>query len=96
MLNAVAFFYYSGLINDTIGETTYGGLCMANEEKSAVDQRLQNAVYGTPKINPDEQRRYLGTFRNFLNPYYFPFLSSGVHQRTGLRKAKLLLQPITR
>ncbi|MFR0620639.1 YueI family protein [Limosilactobacillus mucosae] len=36
---------------------------MANEEKSAVDQRLQNAVYGTPKINPDEQRRYLGTFR---------------------------------
>lgn len=34
-----------------------------NEEKSAVDQRLQNAVYGTPKINPDEQRRYLGTFR---------------------------------
>ena len=36
---------------------------MANEEKSAVDQRLQNAVYGTPKINPDEQRHYLGTFR---------------------------------
>jgi uncharacterized protein YueI len=63
LLNAVAFFYYSRLINDTIGETTYGGLCMANEEKSAVDQRLQNAVYGTPKINPDEQRRYLGTFR---------------------------------
>lgn len=25
---------------------------MANEEKSAVDQRLQNAVYGTPKSIP--------------------------------------------
>ncbi|MYV04477.1 MULTISPECIES: YueI family protein [Furfurilactobacillus] len=27
------------------------------------NQRLSNAIYGTPKINPDEQRHYLGTFR---------------------------------
>lgn len=32
-------------------------------EKSQMDQHLQNAMYGTPKINPDEQRHYLGTFR---------------------------------
>ncbi|PNV57243.1 YueI family protein [Limosilactobacillus fermentum] len=36
---------------------------MDNQEKSSLEQRLQNGVYGTPKINPDEQRRYLGTFR---------------------------------
>ncbi|WP_412989991.1 YueI family protein [Pediococcus siamensis] len=28
-----------------------------------VDSRLQNAIHGTPKLNPDEQRHYLGTFR---------------------------------
>ncbi|WP_137597423.1 YueI family protein [Paucilactobacillus kaifaensis] len=27
------------------------------------DQHLQSALYGTPKVNPDEQRKYLGTFR---------------------------------
>lgn len=36
---------------------------MADNEKSAVDQRLENGIYGTPKIKPDEQRKYLGTFR---------------------------------
>lgn len=36
---------------------------MPEEKKSAVEQRLDNAVYGTPKIKPDEQRKYLGTFR---------------------------------
>ncbi|MGM9892079.1 YueI family protein [Limosilactobacillus sp.] len=36
---------------------------MAEEKKSAVEQRIDNAVYGTPKIKPDEQRKYLGTFR---------------------------------
>ena len=36
---------------------------MVEEKKSAVEQRLDNAVYGTPKIKPDEQRKYLGTFR---------------------------------
>ncbi len=33
------------------------------EEHSNVEQRLQNGIYGSPKIKPDEQRRYLGTFR---------------------------------
>lgn len=33
------------------------------EEKSNVDQRIQNSIYGTPKLKPDEQRHYLGTFR---------------------------------
>ncbi|HIW71253.1 MAG TPA: YueI family protein [Candidatus Levilactobacillus faecigallinarum] len=32
-------------------------------EKSPMDEHLQTAMYGTPKINPDEQRHYLGTFR---------------------------------
>lgn len=36
---------------------------MTEDKKSALDQRIDNAVYGTPKIKPDEQRRYLGTFR---------------------------------
>lgn len=35
---------------------------MANNSNN-VDSRLQNAIHGTPKLNPDEQRRYLGTFR---------------------------------
>ncbi|WP_251547250.1 YueI family protein [Limosilactobacillus caecicola] len=33
------------------------------DNKSNIDQRIQNSVYGTPKIKPDEQRRYMGTFR---------------------------------
>lgn len=36
---------------------------MPDNDKSAVDQRLENGIYGTPKIKPDEQRKYLGTFR---------------------------------
>ncbi|GEO65997.1 YueI family protein [Levilactobacillus spicheri] len=32
-------------------------------EKSPMEEHLQTAMYGTPKINPDEQRHYLGTFR---------------------------------
>ncbi|MBB1079904.1 YueI family protein [Limosilactobacillus sp. STM2_1] len=36
---------------------------MSEQEKSATQQRIDNAVYGTPKIKPDEQRKYLGTFR---------------------------------
>lgn len=31
--------------------------------KSYMEQRIDNAIYGTPKIKPDEQRKYLGTFR---------------------------------
>lgn len=34
-----------------------------NSEKSSTEQRIDNAIYGTPKIKPDEQRKYLGTFR---------------------------------
>lgn len=34
-----------------------------NNDSGNVDKRLQNAVYGTPKIKPDEQRHYMGTFR---------------------------------
>lgn len=37
---------------------------MANDnQKSGAEQRIENAIYGTPKIKPDEQRKYLGTFR---------------------------------
>lgn len=32
-------------------------------DKFNVEQRIQNSVYGTPKVKPDEQRKYLGTFR---------------------------------
>lgn len=28
-----------------------------------MDPHLQNALYGTPKINPDEQNKYLGVYR---------------------------------
>ncbi|MFD1421927.1 YueI family protein [Lactiplantibacillus songbeiensis] len=35
---------------------------MADTEKQPVD-RLQTAIHGTPKLHPDEQRKYLGTFR---------------------------------
>lgn len=36
---------------------------MPDKNSVPTDQHLQNAIYGTPKINPDEQRKYLGTFR---------------------------------
>lgn len=32
-------------------------------DKSATQQRIDNAIYGPSKIKPDEQRKYLGTFR---------------------------------
>ena len=32
-------------------------------EQSQMDKHLQNSTFGVPKVNPDEQRRYLGTFR---------------------------------
>ena len=36
---------------------------MSANSKIPEDKHLQSALYGTPKVNPDEQRRYLGTFR---------------------------------
>lgn len=30
---------------------------------SEMDPHLQNALYGTPKLNPDEQNKYLGAYR---------------------------------
>ena len=33
------------------------------DKKSEIDQRIQNGIYGTPKFKPDEQRHYMGTFR---------------------------------
>lgn len=33
------------------------------DKKSEIDQRIQNGIYGTPKIKPYEQRHYMGTFR---------------------------------
>lgn len=32
-------------------------------DKSSMEQHMDAAMYGTPKVKPDEQRRYLGTFR---------------------------------
>jgi uncharacterized protein YueI len=34
-----------------------------------LEKRLDTGMYGTPRINPDEQRKYLGTFRErcYLN-----------------------------
>ncbi|WP_461240370.1 YueI family protein [Paucilactobacillus sp. N302-9] len=34
-----------------------------SEEQNQMDQHMQSAMYGTPEVNPDEQRKYLGTFR---------------------------------
>lgn len=36
---------------------------MPDNYSASTDDRLQNSIHGTPKINPDEQRKYLGTFR---------------------------------
>lgn len=36
---------------------------MTKSQKSATQQRIDNAIYGPPKVKPDEQCRYLGTFR---------------------------------
>lgn len=33
------------------------------EHNDDVNERLKNEIYGQPKIKPDEQRRYMGTFR---------------------------------
>lgn len=35
---------------------------MAETDKQPVD-RIETAMHGTPKLHPDEQRKYLGTFR---------------------------------
>ncbi|MFB9770196.1 YueI family protein [Lactiplantibacillus modestisalitolerans] len=35
---------------------------MADTNQQPVD-RIQTAIHGTPKLHPDEQRKYLGTFR---------------------------------
>lgn len=35
---------------------------MAETDKQPVD-RIETAIHGTPKLHPDEQRKYLGTFR---------------------------------
>ncbi|ANZ61702.1 hypothetical protein AYR62_03960 [Secundilactobacillus paracollinoides] len=32
-------------------------------EKDQMSAHLDNAMYGTPMLHPDEQRQYLGTFR---------------------------------
>ena len=34
-----------------------------------LEKRLDTGMYGTPRVNPDEQRKYLGTFRErcYLN-----------------------------
>lgn len=32
-------------------------------DKDAMSSHLDNAIYGPPKLHPDEQRQYLGTFR---------------------------------
>ncbi|GAX06179.1 hypothetical protein IWT25_01504 [Secundilactobacillus pentosiphilus] len=32
-------------------------------DKDQLTSHLDNAMYGPPKLHPDEQRRYLGTFR---------------------------------
>lgn len=32
-------------------------------DKDQMTSHLDNAMYGTPKLHPDEQRTYLGTFR---------------------------------
>lgn len=37
-----------------------GSDCLAKDE---LQQHLDKGRYGSPKINPDEQRKYLGTFR---------------------------------
>lgn len=36
---------------------------MSSNSEIPEDKHLQAAMYGTPKVNPDEQRKYLGTFR---------------------------------
>ncbi|WP_288528175.1 YueI family protein [uncultured Secundilactobacillus sp.] len=32
-------------------------------DRDDLTSHLDNAIYGTPKLHPDEQRQYLGTFR---------------------------------
>ncbi|XIF20417.1 MAG: Hypothetical protein AJITA_01175 [Acetilactobacillus jinshanensis] len=36
---------------------------MSESSTNSVNSRLDQSVNGTPKLNPDEQRKYLGTFR---------------------------------
>ncbi|QBP18757.1 YueI family protein [Acetilactobacillus jinshanensis] len=36
---------------------------MSDTPTNSVNDRLDRTINGTPKINPDEQRKYLGTFR---------------------------------
>lgn len=34
-----------------------------SDNKTSLDTHMDKGLYGTPEINPDEQRKYLGTFR---------------------------------
>ncbi|WP_165964760.1 YueI family protein [Periweissella cryptocerci] len=34
-----------------------------SDNKSSLDTHMDKGLYGTPQINPDEQRKFLGTFR---------------------------------
>lgn len=54
-----------------------------------VMQHVEHGLYGTPQINPDEQRQYLGTFRERC------FLTMTVEQMKIPKNQNFLLQELS-
>ena len=63
MLNAVAFFYYSRLINDTIGETLTEGYAWLTKKKVQLISGCKMQSMARLKSIPMSKDAYLGTFR---------------------------------
>jgi len=59
---------------------------MAETDKQPVD-RIETAMHGTPKLHPDEQRKYLGTFRERVEVAVTVYQLKRTHYVTELTQA---------
>ncbi|CAM3027255.1 YueI family protein [Lactiplantibacillus plajomi] len=59
---------------------------MATNEQEPVD-RIQTAMHGTPKLHPDEQRKYLGTFRERVEVAVTVYQLKRAHYVDELKRA---------
>ncbi|WP_048000154.1 YueI family protein [Lactiplantibacillus herbarum] len=59
---------------------------MAETDQQPVD-RIETAMHGTPKLHPDEQRKYLGTFRERVEVAVTVYQLKRTHYVTELTQA---------
>lgn len=60
-----------------------------DKNEGDVNQRLKNEIYGQPKIKPDEQRRFMGTFRERV---WLTISVSEIQERDWIRTFDEILQ----